>query len=64
MSDKKKRPAQDGSPIEERLDAFAAELEMFQRQWAYHGDVLILQRLRLENHEKRLDRLERRPKPS
>jgi uncharacterized phage infection (PIP) family protein YhgE len=49
------------SEVLTRMDGFAGSLEDFKRQWAYQSDGLMLHEARLDDHDRRLGKVESRP---
>ena len=49
------------SEVLTRMDGFADSLEEFKRQWAYQSDGLRLHDARLDDHDRRLGKIESRP---
>jgi hypothetical protein len=49
------------SEVLNRMDGFAGSLEDFKRQWAFQSDGLMLHEARLDDHERRLGKIESRP---
>jgi len=49
------------SDMHTRMDGFAGSLNDFRRQWAYQSDALMGHEGRLNDHERRLQKLEPRP---
>ena len=44
-----------------RMDGFAGSLNDFRRQWSYQSDGLMLHQARLDDHDRRLGKIESRP---
>ncbi len=49
------------SEMHTRMDGFAGSLNDFRRQWAFQSDALMLHEGRLDDHERRLGKIESRP---
>lgn len=47
--------------LRSQMDGFAGSLNDFRRQWAYQSDALMGHDARLNDHERRLQKLEPRP---